>query len=277
MPPHIECIALDLDRTTLDGQGHLSPGNRAALEAVIAQGVEVVVASGRSFASLPEDVLTFPGLRYAITSNGAAVYEIATRQAVHRRVMTPESVAAIWSVVQEEMPAQSVFIDGVAYAPVWYLDHLAEYGVTGWGAQYVSSICRRVEDWPGFIRDNAGRLDSYDVFQHQPEHRAKLFGALCALPKLYFTSSAPHMLEISHPDTGKGNGLRWLMDELGLDPAACAAFGDGENDVDLLRAVGYPVAVENAADSCKAAARYITLAHDRDGVAYALKHYLCLT
>lgn len=273
----IKCIALDLDRTTLDKNGCLSPGNQAALEAAIAGGVEVVVASGRSYASLPEDIFQLPGIQYAITSNGAAVYDMTTGQALHRWVMDPESVRAIYALVKEPSPAQTVFIDGVPYAPVWYLDHLEDYGVVGWAAEYVTRICQRVENWEEFVLENAHRLDSYDVFQHDPVAREPLFGAIRALPNLYFTGSEPHMLEISHPDSGKGNGLRWLMAHLGLQRENCAAFGDGENDVDLLRAVEYGIAVENAREPCKAVASFITLPHHQDGVAYALKHYLHLT
>ena len=72
----IKCIALDLDRTTLNEHARLSEGNRAALEYAISKGVHIVIASGRGFDSLPEDVLSVPGIEYAITSNGASVYHI---------------------------------------------------------------------------------------------------------------------------------------------------------------------------------------------------------
>ena len=70
----IRCIALDMDYTTLDRMGRLSPGNRAALERAIQKGIHIVIASGRSRISLPADVLAVPGIEYAVTSNGAAVY-----------------------------------------------------------------------------------------------------------------------------------------------------------------------------------------------------------
>ena len=91
----IQCIALDLDRTTLNGEGRLSPGNRQALEYAIAKGVHIVIASGRPFASLPEDVTAVPGIEYAITSNGAAVYHLPTGRRLHSYAMTPGSVQAI--------------------------------------------------------------------------------------------------------------------------------------------------------------------------------------
>ncbi len=69
----IKCIALDLDRTTLDSQGHLSEENRTVIESAVADGVHVVVASGRSLDSLPAEITDIKGIRYAITSNGAAL------------------------------------------------------------------------------------------------------------------------------------------------------------------------------------------------------------
>ena len=52
----ITCIALDLDKTTLDSNGALSSANRQAIEYAIQKGVQVVVASGRALDSLPEEV-----------------------------------------------------------------------------------------------------------------------------------------------------------------------------------------------------------------------------
>ena len=84
----IKCIALDLDRTTLNAQGKLSEGNRQALSHAIEKGVHIVIASGRSFHTLPEDVLSVPGIEYAITSNGAAVYYIPTGKCLHEYKLT---------------------------------------------------------------------------------------------------------------------------------------------------------------------------------------------
>ena len=57
----IKCIALDLDRTTLNSDGYLSQANRDALEAAIDAGIHIVVASGRSLDSLPEDIFQYRG------------------------------------------------------------------------------------------------------------------------------------------------------------------------------------------------------------------------
>ncbi len=273
----IKCIALDLDHTTLNRDGRLSPGNRAALSKAASAGIEVIVASGRSYASLPREIRALPGIRYAITSNGSAINRMADGHVLRRWLMPAGAVAQIRRLSRGTGASFAAFIDGQSYAPTWYLNDPEAYGVTGYAIEYVRSTCRPVADWEAFLDEHEAELDSFDVMHPDPAARAALFRAIReGTEGLYFTSSAPHILEISHRETGKGNGLRWLMDYLGLSPDECAAFGDGENDVDLLRAVAYGVAVENATAACKEAAVYVTRANDEDGVAYALTHYFHL-
>ena len=78
---HIRLAALDLDGTTLRSDKSLSEYTIKTLKNAHEHGMHIVVASGRSFASLPEQVIQFPWAEYAITSNGAAVYEVHTGNA----------------------------------------------------------------------------------------------------------------------------------------------------------------------------------------------------
>ncbi len=88
----VKLIALDLDRTTLTSDGHLSEANKRALSGAIKRGVHVCIASGRAFDTLPEEVLNVQGIEYAITSNGASVYRIADRKCIKSYILKPQSV-----------------------------------------------------------------------------------------------------------------------------------------------------------------------------------------
>lgn len=65
----------------------------------------------------------------------------------------------------------------------------------------------------------------------------------------------------------KALGLLAALEALGIAPGRCAAAGDGENDLPLLSAVGYGIAVENAVDELKAIARHVTSRYGGDGLA----------
>ena len=83
----VRLIALDLDRTTLTSDGHLSEANKQAIMLALIKGIHVCIASGRAFDTLPEEVVSIPGIEYAITSNGAAVYEIADKKCLNSYVL----------------------------------------------------------------------------------------------------------------------------------------------------------------------------------------------
>ena len=108
----IRCIALDLDRTTLNSAGQLSERNRKAMEQAIESGIQIAVASGRSLDSLPAAVLEIPGIRYAITSNGAAVYDLEERTCLRQYKLTAEAVRDILRWTEEADVTFETFIDG---------------------------------------------------------------------------------------------------------------------------------------------------------------------
>ena len=84
MKNDIKIIALDLDGTLLDSQKRLSEGNRAALEEAAAKGVHIVPTTGRFFGMMPQAIRDLPFVRYAITINGAQVYDRETDTAIVR-------------------------------------------------------------------------------------------------------------------------------------------------------------------------------------------------
>ena len=74
-------------------------------------------------------------------------------------------------------------------------------------------------------------------------------------------------------DGGKDNAVHELLRRYGVTTDEAMAFGDSENDVTMLRAVGTGVAMGNAADDVKAAANYVTDDAMQDGIATALRHF----
>ena len=273
----IQCIALDLDRTTLDGEGRLSPGNRRALEYAIAKGVHIVIASGRSFASLPRDVTAVPGIEYAITSNGAAVYHVPTGTRLHSYAMTPESVRRILELVSEEPVVCEAFVDGTAYAHDAYVADPVKYGATPQAIRYIQSTRHPEADITGFIRRHIDRLDSLDLIVREEADKQRIWARLeDTVPDIYITSSVRQLIEISHRDAGKHSGVRFVAERLRLSPADIAAFGDGDNDADMLSYVGCGIAMSNASPACLAAADHVTLDHREDGVAHDIYHMLKL-
>ena len=92
--------------------------------------------------------------------------------------------------------------------------------------------------------------------------------------RLYIAKSLPYFLEFASPDVTKAAGLAFLAEQNGFTRERTVAFGDGENDIELVDWAGYGVAVENAHDLVKEVADFICPSVDEEGVAQVLETYL---
>jgi Cof subfamily protein (haloacid dehalogenase superfamily) len=92
--------------------------------------------------------------------------------------------------------------------------------------------------------------------------------------RLYISKSLPYFLEFASPAVTKASGLAFLADRLGFTAEETVAFGDGENDVELLQWAGYGVAVANAHDRVLAVADWVCPAAAEEGVAQVVEALL---
>jgi Cof subfamily protein (haloacid dehalogenase superfamily) len=92
--------------------------------------------------------------------------------------------------------------------------------------------------------------------------------------RLYISKSLPHFLELASPLVTKAAGLAFVAERLGFSAGRTVAFGDGENDVELLEWAGYAVAVENAHERVLAVADLVCPRPEAEGVSRVIEAYL---
>jgi Cof subfamily protein (haloacid dehalogenase superfamily) len=92
--------------------------------------------------------------------------------------------------------------------------------------------------------------------------------------RLYISKSLPYFLEFASPEVTKASGLAFLAEHLGFTAERTVAFGDGENDVELLEWAGFGVAVANAHERVLASADWICPSAAEEGVAQAIEAFL---
>jgi Cof subfamily protein (haloacid dehalogenase superfamily) len=92
--------------------------------------------------------------------------------------------------------------------------------------------------------------------------------------RLYISKSLPYFLEFASPDVTKAAGLEFLAEHLGFARERTLAFGDGENDIELVEWAGYGVAVANAHERVKEIADFVCPSVDEEGVAQVLEAFL---
>ena len=271
----ISLIALDLDGTTLKDDKSISRETRNAVWDAVRAGIQVVIASGRSCSSLPESVLSIPGIEYAVTSNGAAVYRLADGACIRRVTLDPAAVDGILRLTEGRTLGIEAFLEGVPYALRAYVEDPLLFGAMPYAVSYIQSTRKPVEDIRKFIKEHRESLDGIDLIVKDEEERGKIRRRLekSGLP-LYLTSSVKNRIETASPEAGKAAALKYLQDMLGISAEETAAFGDADNDIDMLRAAGIGIAVENASPGCREAADYITKSNREDGVAFAIRKIL---
>ena len=103
-----------------------------------------------------------------------------------------------------------------------------------------------------------------EVYEYLKEHFEKRY-------EIARTDS--RSIEISRKGISKGNALKRLMEEEGVRPEEVLAFGDGENDISLFRAVSHSIAMGNAEDYVKEHATDVTGTNNEDGIVMALEKY----
>lgn len=270
-------IVLDLDRTTLDYQGRLSEENRKALQEAIKLGIVVVPASGRPLSSFPHEILELQGVKYLITSNGAAVYrrDQGKNTCLWRFLLQPEAVRRILELTEDTGVTYETFVRGEAYAEEAYVKNPTAFGALSHAVPYIRKTRIPVRDIRTFLREHQEELDSLDVIVDNQKKKRELMEKIQRqCPGIYLTTSVEQLIEISDQRAGKHSAVRDLQKLLGIEAGETAAFGDGDNDAGMLEEAGIGIAVSNATQKCRESADRITGSCEQDGVAHAVRKLL---
>lgn len=267
----LRLIALDLDGTLLHTDKGLTDRTQAILTTYIKHGTHVVIASGRSYASLPEEVMSVPGIEYAITSNGVAICKKSTGKKLFHFPLKPDCAQRLLQLIADTGAVFETFLDGVPYAAADYVSYPTRYGASEHAIPYIQRTRKPVQNLLAFAREHLEELDCIDLITANSQQKQHLLNLAREISGIYITSSVPYLLEISDAAAGKGAAVRKLASYLDIAPEDIAAFGNAENDVDMMRFAGIGVAVANSPVEVQAAADYVTLSNDADGVAVFLE------
>ena len=269
----IKLIFSDIDGTILPHKGEVSPATVEAVRACRERGIEFVIASGRWYPAALKVVEQQLGITngYMIISNGGAVVRCDGTVLMEGGLNQAQARTA-WEILKDEPVMVTCYVrGGIFRLRGQYLSkfRLPEKGGYFYGGKYEivdedeaafqESLCRRPYKLEAYADDEAVL----------PAIQKKLEDA-----GLQVNSAFPFNLEIMAPGTGKGAAVNWLTEHLGFNRSQTMGFGDFTNDLPMLENVGWPVAVDNAADEVKRVCRIIAPACDQDGVARTIRKYV---
>ena len=275
----IRMIGVDLDGTLLNSEKQLTAYTREVLKKAIEQEVAVVVATGRPFSGVPDELKHFPGIRYALTANGARILDMQKQKVVYENLLSVESSEKVIDILRKHHAIHEFFVDGVGYMNEDGLKNVYAYFEDPHMAEYLQSTRIPVKDVKEKLQTMKCEVDKLQgifiqfflfIFRNQKDKEEELN----TLSGIVVTAAMDNNLEINKEGTNKGLGLLQLGKSLGISREEIMACGDGGNDVEMLKEVGFAVAMANGSDPVKKAADFVTVSNDEDGVAKAIERFV---
>jgi Cof subfamily protein (haloacid dehalogenase superfamily) len=265
LPANVEALACDLDRTLIAEDVLLRERTRAAIGAARAAGIRVLIVTGRMFQSARPYVRAAGIDDPVICYQGAVVADPVTGVFLRHEPIPLDAALEVIAAVEEiGFPLNCYVRDELYVASVG--PEAERY------ASFQNLRIHEVDDLSAWLTEEPTKLvvvgDSEALDELGPVMRAR-FG-----DRLHISKSLPTFLEFSRAGVTKGAGLAFLAERLGFSPDATVAFGDGENDVEMLEWAGYAVAVENAHPRLLAIADLVCPPAEEEGVAQVIEEIL---
>ncbi|MBQ7445876.1 MAG: HAD family hydrolase [Clostridia bacterium] len=267
----VKLIATDMDGTFITTGARIPEENRRAARICDESGVTFVIASGRSYRSLGDFIGVEGKNGYIIAHNGARIATAGAEKELYRMPLSMEDAKFLLDLGNRLRVTACVWADEDLY-----ISRRTRNGEIYAQAALAKTVYFDAED-PFFLRDigdNRSNIDKIYWTANEDGTGWKSNEVAKMIPKTLscFTSGGGCM-EFVDRNVSKGAALKKLCDIIGIDPRDTVAFGDSENDISLLEASGFGVAMENADIRVKAAAKYITKTNNDCGVASAIEEF----
>ncbi len=275
----IKMIGLDLDGTVLNNKKEFSIRNKNAIKEAIKKGIVVLPATGRPLAGIPKEFLELEGVRYALSANGAVIYDILEEKKLYEDCMDFEMVLSILSKLKEIDIMADVFIEGVGYVEREILAYNIQYAPSEELREYLLKTRNPVDDLLSFVASKKQPIQKMTINFRTMEDgtlcgKEAVLNVLASYTQLSVVSGMPTNLEVTKHTATKGNGLLVLGKLLGIEKDSIMACGDSGNDREMLRTVGLGVAMGNATPDVLEVADFVTTSNEEDGVACAIEHFV---
>ena len=255
--------AFDLDGTVLRRNLRITNETITALQRLRDRGMRLVVATGRRFEDAREYAqrLGFAAGDPVICYGGSMVRSINGETLLHRTLPRELGIEVLEWAAQRDLHAR-VFVDGrIVTSPDTpaALEHLKRYREPGVSA--IESPARWLEEG-GEEPTKLVIVDFPDDIGSWLEEARSAFAG-----RLFVTRSLPHYVEIGGLEGSKSKALQFLCERWGIERDRVIAFGDADNDIDMLRFAGRGVAVGGMTGEVREAADEVVPGVDEDGVA----------
>lgn len=262
-------IFSDLDGTLLNEQSKVT---EETITTIKKANIPFSLVSARTPNDMAPIVTAIGSNAPHVSFNGALIYKIVDNQ----RVILYENPLN-WTIAQKIITAIQIYFPHISFSfydeDNWYTCRIDE------GIQMEKSIgyqTPQLVDRQTFFSGQSKKIFKIMLWVLNPNDMIPLqeFLNSIGIEDITVVQSGEKTLEITHKESTKSKGIDTILTITNADRQKVAAFGDGHNDIPMLKAVGVPIVMENATDDIKIYGKYITKSNRENGVSYGIKHYL---
>lgn len=283
----MKLIATDLDGTLLNEDGQISQRNADMLKEAIRQGIQVIVATGRSYTAAMKPLQAI-GLQLPIIClNGANVYtasgerlrSIPLSKSLTNKIVDQCQAHEVYFELYTNKgiysPDRAKFVDVIINIMLSANPSLSRKEIEERAAlRFQEEAFHTTEDFHGLIMDKQVEIYKALAFSLEKNILEQVKTVFTKKDNVVITSSGYDNAEFNHPDAQKGIALSLFAAENGINLNDVMAIGDNYNDLSMLKIVGRSVAMGNAEQAVKDACTIITDKNDQNGVAKAIEAIL---
>lgn len=271
----IRIIALDLDGTLLNSNKELTPGNLAALQKAADAGIEIVPTTGRFYGGMPEVIRKLPFVHYAITINGAAVYDVRKQQDIAKAEIPMQKAVEIMEYLDTLPVIYDCYMDNWGWMTRAMWEKAEEFAPNAHYLKMIKELRTPVPELKAHLKETGHDVQKIQFFAQDMKLHGELLQLLPSrFPETAVSTSVGNNIEINDLHANKGEAIGKLAAYLGCDISETMSFGDGLNDLSMIKAAGLGVAMANACTEVLAVADEMTLDCDHDGVAAGIEQYI---
>jgi len=264
---NIRMIVMDMDDTLLNEDLQISPENKQAIRNAQAEGITIVLASGRPTPAMVPyaDQLDLQGEGYVISYNGAYVTDWSNQEVLFDTCLTKYECDLLVNTAHKQGTNLHTYVDGDILTDEMNPHTDYEAALTGMPINHVDDLKIAIK---GKVPKVLFVAES-DKIKSMRDELGKTLGG-----RFMISISKPVFLEFTNKEVDKSRGIDVLCKKLGIDKQDVMAIGDSYNDLTMLRDCGVGVAMGNAPDDIKALANVVTKSCKNNGVAAIIQEVL---
>jgi len=265
----IKHIFSDMDGTLLQSNCKISENN---IKVIKESQIPFTLVSARSPREMDETIDSLDLQEPQIAFNGGLIFQ---QTAKGKKILQTESIELdgikkVLAILKQEFPNASCSLYDL---DKWYVEKIDK------GIEFESQACDFdpiVVDFVSLLKQKDLKIFKIMIISFDSAEMKAMNERLQQLnnDNLNATQSAKNYFEVTHKLAKKSRGITYIQQLENLSKDDMAAFGDGYNDLVMLKQVGTPIVMDNALPGVKDYAKYITKDNDHDGVAYGIQQYL---